>query len=538
MAGSGGNIQPVPLLFDPDGLARETGRNPAATQRQHILWRSMMSFLKRHAIPVLLAALVICGAGLDSCSSLKGRAAPEKTAPQAAPETKPAPPAPEAKPESKQPTAEEKKIAALQGADTLLQSGKADEAVAKIEEAAAAQPENPELNLLKAAALASAGKTAEARAVADAILAKEPANPGALLMAVNLARFAGDDAARKAYLDRGIAAAPQDSGILAAYGDYLLERKTYAKAEDFFRRSQAADQNNPDAALGLGQTLYAEAKYPESEAALDVAIALDPDSVYAWADRSKTRYRRGKYEEALNDLSTAIGKAPDLSWLYLDRGRIYLNAGKNAEATADFSSAIDKEPDYFLPYVYRAGIYESQGRDEEAFTDYKKIIALEPDYWYAYESLGATSFRLADWAEAAGNFQNAFGHAGDTYEYAIAAGIALLRAGKKAEARDWAGTIAPSMDREKYGIHWLMLRLIQDQNDQSSELEVKIQSEKRLDTKAAMLFYLGEYWLSRGKGELATKYFILSRDMKRSECLEYRLLQPELSRLGIAKTKG
>ena len=80
-----------------------------------------------------------------------------------------------------------------------------------------------------------------------------------------------------------------------------------------------------------------------------------------------------------------------------------------------------------------------------------------------------------------------------------------------------------------------MLRLIQDQNDQTAEMEIKIQAEKSLDTKAAMLFYLGEYWIARARPELGVKYLLLSREMKRTECLEYRLLEPEIKRLGATE---
>ena len=118
------------------------------------------------------------------------------------------------------------------------------------------------------------------------------------------------------------------------------------------------------------------------------------------------------------------------------------------------------------------------------------------------------------------------------------AGLALLRGGKPADAKAWAGSVAPTVDREKDNPSWLMLRLIQDQNDQTSEIEISIQAEKKLDTKAAMLFYLGEYWYARGRTELASKYLGLSREQRREDCLEYRLLLPEQKRLEAAGVRN
>ena len=63
---------------------------------------------------------------------------------------------------------------------------------------------------------------------------------------------------------------------------------------------------------------------------------------------------------------------------------------------------------------------------------------------------------------------------------------------------------------------------------------MRIQAEKKLDRKAAMLFYLAEYWICRGKTGLAEKYLQLSEDLHRQDSLEYRLLQSERRRLAAA----
>ena len=82
-----------------------------------------------------------------------------------------------------------------------------------------------------------------------------------------------------------------------------------------------------------------------------------------------------------------------------------------------------------------------------------------------------------------------------------------------------------------------MLRLIQDQGNDSNDLELRIQAEKKLDLKSAMLFYLSEYWLCKGKPEIASKYLSLGEEMKRLGTLEYRMLLAERRRLS-AGTNG
>ncbi len=179
--------------------------------------------------------------------------------------------------------------------------------------------------------------------------------------------------------------------------------------------------------------------------------------------------------------------------------------------------AIALDPGYFLPYVYRGGILEEEGKDTAALDDYRKSIELYPDYWYSFESAGAAAFRLGIWNESAADFKRAFSSAPDHYEYAIASALAL---GARAAPRTRPHSPDPSPLRSiarANGIYWAMLRLLQDQNDATSELEVDIQAEKKLDRKSTMLFYLSEYWICKGKTDLASKYLSLVEDMKRVE---------------------
>ena len=199
----------------------------------------------------------------------------------------------------KEPSAEQKRIQAVQSAETLLAKGDATAAADQLGLLAAASPADSDLKLAQAAALVSAGKLADARTTVDSILATEPANPRALTMGAQLARFGGDDKARRSYLDRALAAAPADAAVLVAWGDLYLDAKDWPKADDFYRRALASDPKSSDASLGLGRALYREAKYPESEASLTAAIALEPASpsptpIGAARDTSKGNTRKQK----------------------------------------------------------------------------------------------------------------------------------------------------------------------------------------------------------------------------------------------------
>jgi hypothetical protein len=76
-----------------------------------------------------------------------------------------------------------------------------------------------------------------------------------------------------------------------------------------------------------------------------------------------------------------------------------------------------------------------------------------------------------------------------------------------------------------------MLRLIFDQGTTAAELELRISSEKVLDLKAAMLFYMGAYWVTRDQPQLGANYLGLSLDLQRIGTMERRMAEAELARL-------
>ncbi|MEI6874206.1 MAG: tetratricopeptide repeat protein [Spirochaetota bacterium] len=443
--------------------------------------------------------------------------------------TLPAPPAP---------SPEEIRLEGVKAASELLAKGDADKAVEKFTDLVASNPNSPDMRMLKAAALASAGRLPESRTELDGILKDNPRFLAAFIMAIDIARFQSDDRGRLAYLNAAVAVAADDAAVLSALGQYYLDQKSWAKAEETYRKASLADPKNPDAFHGLGQALHRLSRYADAEAALDISLALESGNAFVWSDRSKARYQQGKYAEAEADLGLAIERAPDSAWIYLDRARLRLDSNRFEEAEKDLDASIQRDPNYFLAYVYRAAIYDKAGLDLEALADYDKIVALEPDYWYALESAGASAFRLGRFAEAADRFQRAFARAPTRYEYVILASISLLRQGRIAEGRALAGKIAPVIDRDKNHLLWLVLRLLQDQNDLTSELESKIQTEKTLDLKASVIFYLAEYWIVRGKSELGLRYLVYSQDMRREGDFKYRLLAPELKKLSQAGGRG
>lgn len=429
------------------------------------------------------------------------------------------------------PAVQNPKVAGVESADKLLRKGDAAAAADSLGKLAAGNPDDPELKRLQASALASAGKLPEARSLLDGILSTNPQDVTTLVMATQIARFQDDTRGEKAYLDRALAAAPDAAAVQVAWGNYWLDLHEWPSAQAAFSKATSIDTKNADAYKGLGQALYRLAKYDDAEKALDIALALDPADAFTWSDRSKVRYQLGHFPESEADLGEAIARAPNAAWPYIDRARFRLDTNRFVEAQADLDAAIKAEPDYFLPYLYRATLFVKIGKDDAALADYDMVVKLQPDYWYAYESAGLCAFRLGRWQDAAARFQKALTSAPTHTEYAELATIALLRAGQSTDGRDLAAKVAARLDRSVEQTRWTILRLFQDQNDLTSDLETRFHDETNLDFRQEALFGLGEYWIIRGHPELGAKYLGMARDMKRQGTIQYSLVMSELARL-------
>jgi tetratricopeptide (TPR) repeat protein len=418
-------------------------------------------------------------------------------------------------------------------AEALLEKDDLEAAAAFIDQAARSKDDDPALRLLRGSILLSEGKADEARKIAEGVLAERPDDPEALYLLSAVEWTLGNDAKRKEYLDRVLKANPRHGQALADLGDIWYEGKIYVKAEESYRAALRSEPKNVDALLGMGRVGLRAGDYDEAEKYQGEAIKINPTHSVAWAERSRTRYFRGDYRGSVEDSTKAIEFANGNPWNYIERARAYLDIGKNDEALADFDRAIELDPGYYLSYVMRAGILEGRGEDARALADYKMAAKLFPAYFYSFESIGILSMKKDLWADAAVAFVEAFKRSDADYNYAIMAVNTYARAGDAKAGKALASELLPRIDRELNAARYLLLRLYLENGD-STEAEYRIMSTKRLDERAMLLYFLAEYWMSRGKTELAMKYHLYVREMGRAGTMADRLNEFELKKLEIA----
>jgi len=396
---------------------------------------------------------------------------------------------------------------------------------------ASSKPDNRSYPVLRSAVLLSMGRLEDARSALKAEIAAWPDNIEALFALAELERFAGDAKAHRAAIEALVAKDPKNADAQAALGDIHYDSKNYTKAEASYAAALALAPANVEALLGSARLKFKRDDMKGALADLDNAIAAAPGDAIAYLDRSRVLYQLGRYAECEADMDTAISLAPGSAWNYVERGRLYLDTGRIEQARADFDRSINLNPDYFLAYVYRASIFENSGDDAAALADYRTASRLYPDYWYSFESMGVLAYRLGFWRESFTAFDKASSYTKSHSEYYIAAALSLMRDGDIKAAKEYAGKMLARIDKEKLNGQWLALRLLFDQGEMTSELEVRINAEKNLDLKAGLLYYLGAYWVAKGKPDLGSNYIRMSYDSDRIGTIERRLAEADLARL-------
>jgi tetratricopeptide (TPR) repeat protein len=412
-----------------------------------------------------------------------------------------------------------------------IEAGDYASAEARLASLAYRMPENRSYPVLRSAVLLSMGRIDDARTALKSELAAWPDNLEALFALAELERFAGNTKAHRAAIEALVVKDPENADAQAALGDIHYESKNYTKAEASYAAALKLAPANVEALLGSARLKFKRDDMKGALVALDKAVAAAPGDAIAYLDRSRVLYQLGRYVECEADMDTAIRLAPGSAWNYVERGRLYLDTGRLEMARADLDRSINLNPEYFLAYVYRASIHENSGDDAAALADYRTASRLYPDYWYSFESMGVLAYRLGYWSEAYAAFDKASNYTKAHTEYYIAAALSLMRAGDVKAAKDYASKKLAKVDKEKSSGQWLALRLLFDQGDMTSELEVRINAEKNLDLKAGLLYYLGAYWVARGKPDLGSKYIRMSYDSERMGTIERRLAEADLARL-------
>ena len=296
-----------------------------------------------------------------------------------APEAAPAKPGPRAEQESrlrKMATTTPQERRRLSQAQGLLDAGRAEQAVAVVEEVLEENPEDPNVLRLYAVAADAAGLAPEALAAVLRGRELVPENeafqdleklltrkvPAADASARAWAIFAGSDSPPPARTPRGAA-----GGVVRSMATELsrpVEREQLARGLSGLR---------------IGDASGAERRFSRR-------IEADPGDAAAFRLRGLARRRLHDLKGALSDMDTAVRLGPKDGWNYKGRALVCGDLGRFAQARADLARALELDPADAGAYYVRSQVWGLEGVRAERLKDLRTAALLDEAFESAYRA--------------------------------------------------------------------------------------------------------------------------------------------------------
>ncbi len=240
----------------------------------------------------------------------------------------------------------------LAAADVLLLQGKTDEAIARVEKAAAASPDDPKPSISLASMLAGAGRIEEAKAAVIAWHKAHPDDARTLVLAaeamlevaasvsddpsINLRNQAVQNAAL-VILESALATFPDEFRVRLAVGAAQQSLGNNEKAEVKYREILATSPDNPVALNNLAWLLDdGGSRLAEALRLADRGRAKYPEFVELIDTRGVIYRRLGRLDDAERELREAIRLSPvnsrNLATARLHLGEVLVDKGMTQAA--------------------------------------------------------------------------------------------------------------------------------------------------------------------------------------------------------------
>ncbi|MDE7120442.1 MAG: tetratricopeptide repeat protein, partial [Muribaculaceae bacterium] len=192
-----------------------------------------------------------------------------------------------------------------------------------------------------------------------------------------------------------------------------------------------------------------------------------------------------KYNDATDNVRHAIGMHGDNRPFYLTLGKIQLAEGKPANALINIDRTLDANPENIDALIQKGICLYSLGRFDEASTIFGEMVMDNPQNYYAYmlQAWGIAD-GLKDPASALPVYRRLIDATADedkpdhTPSLTSYRGFALLFAGKKQEALDWAARLTAQPDSDG-SFHYLAACLYAQASDNAKAMEAAEVALKR-----------------------------------------------------------
>jgi predicted Zn-dependent protease len=322
-------------------------------------------------------------------------------------------------------------------ADLLLQTGKADQAIALLEETVTQKPTDANARVALVRAELAKRDFTRAQSAVDDLAKLRPDAPAAPFLSGLIAQAQNHPDAAEADYKRALALEPNAIDALDALTRLQLAR---GRATEAIARAKSVVEANPHSGAArtlLGQ-LYIETRaYPQAIAELSEATQLLPKSSTAYRSLAVARLGAGDLAGALTTCEAGLKQLPYDPPLTMSLASIYERQGHVDEAIAQYQALYAHDPR--LPVVANnlAMLLVAHRTDAHSLEQAEKLTTAfaTSDNGAFLDTYGWVRFKAGDLAAARTSLEHALERApgSSTVRYHLA--MAQLKAGDRADAR-------------------------------------------------------------------------------------------------------
>ena len=275
---------------------------------------------------------------------------------------------------------------ALGGAQ--IATHRAGEGLVLIEKAMTQEPRDPRGPFFKAWAAEEAVnpnlKTAE-ESYLEALKFNPKFVPASLRLAALLQRT------NRAPESLKVLKAAEDAGAPApmlqmAWGHALIVAKQPERAEDVFRKALATDPGLAPARLGLASALEAEGRVGEAKLELDELLVQSPETEGLRERLAGLALRLGEKDEAMSQYEAALASGKAGPEVQVAIGRLSLQTGNIVKAAKHLEKVVEEAPSTPGALFWLGQLREKQGELGKAIGEYRRATSYEntPEVQLAY----------------------------------------------------------------------------------------------------------------------------------------------------------
>lgn len=261
-------------------------------------------------------------------------------------------------------------------------TSKKEEVEAALKDADAAAKLAPECMgpaIFRARLLATLQRDDDAAAILSETVRRDPDVKMFFAFLLDPAGSVENDARGMGLMDAYLEKHPDAAWCWALRGD-LLRTARFDKgregAEDLRRAAKLAPKAAWIRAL-LGRALVQDIYLDEGIGHIEAAVKMDPECAWLHSWRGEACRRLKRFDESVKHFKTAIKKDPRYAQPRLWLGRLLAEAKEWTKAIPEFEAAIQLDPAYGYAYAKRGQALAALGRHAEAEADYGRALNLK-----------------------------------------------------------------------------------------------------------------------------------------------------------------